>query len=216
MVLSKTLSIILKMTDKRNAPKMALQTPGNYQGYSKKYTRNGFICYYFNDRRTSKAKMPKEVLNTLPSDREVAFTEILRRTKNKPYTGFTFLPSRGRKIYMFNGERIPKRIITDKEFERMRNLERIWKAKYEEYSKSNNQSKEPNKEPNENKADPPKERTEYKKPIPSNPYDLLKEYGINNRKDWRRWMLKNHPDKNPNTDIELVKLINMAVKIVFV
>lgn len=202
---------------------MTLQVPGNYQGYSKKYTRNGFICYYFNDLRVAKAKVPREVINTLPSDRDTCFTEILRRTKNKPHTGFTFLLSHGRKIYMFNNERIPKRIITDKEFERMRDLTRKWKAKYEEYSKSNYQRKEQNSNDtknetnneNESKPDPPRS-SERKKPLPSNPYDLLREYGINNKKDWKKWMLKNHPDKNPNTDIELVKLINMAVSIVFV
>ena len=44
---------------------------------------------------------------------------------------------------------------------------------------------------------------------------LLNENGIFSRKDWKRWMLKNHPDKNGEIDSELVGAINTAVGRVF-
>lgn len=47
------------------------------------------------------------------------------------------------------------------------------------------------------------------------PEQLLSKHNIHTVKDWRQWLLKNHPDKNENCDIELVQLINMAANIVF-
>ncbi len=191
---------------------MTLCNPTLDPDYAKKYTRNGFICYYFKDRKIAKSKIPINILNSFPTDREIVFIEILKRTKI--FTGFTFLSSQGRKIYMFNGCRIPKRIITDQEFEKMRNIRTQWEKTYSAfrkgYSKKENVPSGPSKEKTKETPEPEKEINPH-----LNPYELLQKYKINNKKDWKLWMLKNHPDKNPNTNIELVKLINMAVSVIF-
>jgi len=190
---------------------MSLQsiTPTNdYMNYQKKYTLNGLICYYFNNRKIAKSKVPKEVLNNFLGDRETAFIEIEKRTKNKHYTGFTCFESHGKTLYYYNGERIPKRIIKTNEFEKIRNLTRIWEESYKEYYKK---YKQPEEETNSNE---PKEETP-KVDAHLTPHELLQKYNINSKSDWKKWMLKNHPDKNPDTDIELVKLINMATDIIF-
>ena len=44
---------------------------------------------------------------------------------------------------------------------------------------------------------------------------LLNNYQIYCRGDWKKWMLKNHPDKNNDIDTELVARINSAVNIVY-
>lgn len=36
----------------------------------------------------------------------------------------------------------------------------------------------------------------------------LKKYGITNKKDWKKWLLENHPDKNKDSNEETVKIIN--------
>jgi len=41
--------------------------------------------------------------------------------------------------------------------------------------------------------------------------DLLTKYGIFNKRDWKKWLVKNHSDKNPNTDLVLLAKINEAV-----
>jgi len=197
-----------------------------YKGYSKGYTLNGFISYYYHGKRIAKKIVPSDILEHLPSDRELAFTSIEeRRIKSgEPYTGFSYLLSQNRKIYMFNNNRIPKRIIKDEEFEVMYDRQRKWQEGFKNYF--NKKYNQPKKDP---KSDSKyKEKTKYEKEIPTNdfkpkekiysnmsPYELLKYYGINTKKDWRKWMLKNHPDKDPDTDLELVKLINMAAKMMF-
>ena len=43
------------------------------------------------------------------------------------------------------------------------------------------------------------------------PHQLLSKLGIESRKDWKKWILRNHPDKNPGADILLVQLVNAAI-----
>lgn len=197
-----------------------------YEGYRKGYTQNGFIVYYFEVCRMAKKSVPKEVLKHLPSDRELVFAAIEeRRIRNKkPYTGFTFLESYGRKIYMFNNERIPKRIITKQEFEQMRDWHEQWRQRYDYYrqkqsERTQTQSNQPppKEKPFESKKEeiPPKDSKKKEFYEDLSPYQLLKQYGITNKKEWRLWMLKNHPDKNSQTDEALVKLINMAANMIF-
>ena len=45
---------------------------------------------------------------------------------------------------------------------------------------------------------------------------LLDEYNIKTKKDWRLWLIKNHPDKNPNTTNDLVQKIIEAGQLKFV
>ncbi len=47
------------------------------------------------------------------------------------------------------------------------------------------------------------------------PFTLLTNHNINNRRDWKLWMLKNHSDKNAEADGDLSKLINAAVSLVY-
>lgn len=44
---------------------------------------------------------------------------------------------------------------------------------------------------------------------------LLVKYNISNRKEWRLWALKHHPDRNPGANISLLQQINEAADIVF-
>jgi len=49
-----------------------------------------------------------------------------------------------------------------------------------------------------------------------NPHrNLLNDHQILSRKDWKEWMLKNHPDKNLQTDVELVARINTAMEMIY-
>ncbi|SPN79622.1 Hypothetical protein BRZCDTV_445 [Brazilian cedratvirus IHUMI] len=61
-----------------------------------------------------------------------------------------------------------------------------------------------------------------KKPPPTNPIilnlqtkELFDSLGIKDEKDWKKWLLKNHPDKNPNADIDLVGMVNNRARVYF-
>lgn len=41
---------------------------------------------------------------------------------------------------------------------------------------------------------------------------ILKDLGITNKSQYKQWILKNHPDKNPKTDIEVCKIVMEASK----
>lgn len=44
--------------------------------------------------------------------------------------------------------------------------------------------------------------------------DLIK-MGISNKTEWKKWLLKNHPDKNPQIDQEIVKKVISKGKALF-
>lgn len=186
-----------------------------YMGYSKAYTRNGVICYYLKGGRIAKKDVPTDIIKHLPTDRELTFFSIEERRirDKKPYTGFSFLSSHGRKIYFFNNERIAKRIIKEKEFENMYDKQQRWKEQFENYF--NKRQKHSEQKYNTNSELPEKEPEPNKTYQNMSPFELLRNYNINTKKEWRQWMLKNHPDKKPDTDIDLVGLINVAASIVF-
>ncbi len=78
----------------------------------------------------------------------------------------------------------------------------------------------PERKPSPKRSPSPKKQSSPKRGfIPTyaklEPRELLNTYGIFSRKEWRRWMLKFHPDKKPDTDRELVALINIAIDIVY-
>lgn len=54
-------------------------------------------------------------------------------------------------------------------------------------------------------------------PVPQSPshWQLLQREKIYSRADWKKWMLRNHPDKNPHIDSELVAAVNAAVAIYY-
>jgi hypothetical protein len=64
-----------------------------------------------------------------------------------------------------------------------------------------------------------------KKPIPplsKNPFianletkELFDSLNIKDEKDWKKWLLKNHPDKNPNADMDLVGIVNNRARLYF-
>ena len=53
-----------------------------YMGYSKAYTRNGFICYYLKGGRIAKKDVPTDIIKHLPTDRELTFFSIEERRSN--------------------------------------------------------------------------------------------------------------------------------------
>lgn len=56
---------------------------------------------------------------------------------------------------------------------------------------------------------PPAPKTEYKDE------DVLKRLNITTKKEWKEWLLKNHPDKNPSSDQELVTKVIAQGKLRF-
>jgi len=44
---------------------------------------------------------------------------------------------------------------------------------------------------------------------------VLDEQGILSKDEWKVWLMKNHPDRNPNTDLELVQKVTTAGKYFF-
>ena len=51
-------------------------------------------------------------------------------------------------------------------------------------------------------------------PIGAKESKLLEQYGIKTRRDFKQWMLRNHPDKNPNIELNLVQEISAAVDLI--
>lgn len=45
--------------------------------------------------------------------------------------------------------------------------------------------------------------------------DLFKKLNINNKKEWKEWLLKNHSDKNINSDAELLRQVLILGKELF-
>jgi hypothetical protein len=83
---------------------------------------------------------------------------------------------------------------------------------------------------------PPKVRTRKSKPVPPlkkpnefpkkentiNPFvahletkEFFDSLGIKDEKDWKKWLLRNHPDKNPNADMDLVGIVNNRARLYF-
>jgi hypothetical protein len=46
-------------------------------------------------------------------------------------------------------------------------------------------------------------------------HDILKEYNITDRSSWKKWLIKNHPDKNPDIKQDIVKTIIEAGQLIF-
>jgi len=44
---------------------------------------------------------------------------------------------------------------------------------------------------------------------------VLKDNNITNRKEWKFWLSKNHPDKNPSVNPDLVRKIIEAGKLAY-
>ncbi len=88
-----------------------------------------------------------------------------------------------------------------------------WEKEREKYRRG---EREQEREREQGKWDKQQEQRRKKQEQANlSPKELLAKYNIYNVQDWRRWLLKYHPDKNPNTDIELVQLINMAANIIY-
>nr|WIL03076.1 hypothetical protein Cbor_327 [Cedratvirus borely]WIL03783.1 hypothetical protein Cplu_327 [Cedratvirus plubellavi] len=69
---------------------------------------------------------------------------------------------------------------------------------------------------------PKKPNEEIPKKEPSNPFianlqtkELFDSLGIKDEKDWKKWLLRNHPDKNPNADMDLVGIVNNRARLYF-
>ena len=73
-----------------------------------------------------------------------------------------------------------------------------------------------------NKPVPPQTKKPPPPPLSKNPLlaslqtkELFDSLGIKDEKDWKRWLLKNHPDKNPNADTDLVGIVNSRARLYF-
>lgn len=198
--------------------------------YSIKRTRNGITRYYLDNVFVKIADVPDDVKNrlefilhgwsdkyaqSLPSDR-VATLCLSHPTNTREYSYHDV----GTCVqYYRNGVRVPKRCIPPWEFQGMRDLAAEWRERFRAYSSSRNTRPEPEKTRDETESEKTKDEPRPPKMDQNvstyvNARKLLESVGITDQKTWKAWLLKNHPDKNPAVDLDLVQLVNGAIDLV--
>lgn len=89
--------------------------------------------------------------------------------------------------------------------------------RYSHYSAPQDQQRKFDQKPNQRPAPQP---TPEKKTTNSGLKSLkgaalFKALGISNRKEWKKWLFENHPDRNSNFDADLVAIVNNEAGIYF-
>lgn len=92
------------------------------------------------------------------------------------------------------------------------NFRNFFNEKYAQYNQQNSQNSnnQQNSQNTNNQNNTDNQNNTKNQNNANMNIELLKKYGINNKKDWKMWLVKNHPDKSPDTDQELVKSIITA------
>ena len=200
--------------------------------YTIKRTCGGTTRYFKNDKFVKQKDVPKEIRHRLEfllhgwsslyastlDDRSLLELVNSSKTTDSDYSYKDF----GTSIqYYKDGVRIPKRCIPPWVFENMRDSTREWSynfwkyagcsRKHYSYSEFPDETQKPKEEPKEE----PKDYKSFNISVYFEARSFLNEQGITDRKSWKKWMLKNHPDKNPDFDIELVQLVNGAIDLVY-
>nr|WIL05482.1 hypothetical protein pmam_443 [Pithovirus mammoth] len=82
---------------------------------------------------------------------------------------------------------------------------------------SQDQQRKPEQKPNQRPSPPPasEKRAENSGLKSLKGASLFKALGISNRKEWKKWLFENHPDRNPNFDADLVAIVNNEAGIYF-
>lgn len=173
---------------------------------SKNKGYRGYTCEVINNRnnffykgvRTTKKRVPIEVLERItPKKVETTAESICSKV-------YTYIKSNGQTTYYCNGEVISKNKIPREQL-------REW------WDISNEEDHDNNFYPNFYSGNKYQKELNYgceEVPNHNSPeLKLLQSYGIETRNDWKRWMLFNHPDKNPDVNLDLVARINSAIDI---
>lgn len=199
--------------------------PSELSRYSIRRTRNGLITYLLDGKRIPKRDVPKHLLEHIP------YPEVTEDTHVSSFyvPGYSYLQGYGNmKLYYHEGVRIQKSRIPKDKLENIINAQTYWNDKWEEArreaqaefertyrAKYTEESKKPTPSPPTEDAPGPAEPKTYPAYIKMTPSELLLSENIHSRSDWKKWMLKNHPDKNPNSDQHHVALVNAAVHILY-
>lgn len=179
-------------------------------------TQNGTCRFYLDEDHITTKDVPKEVRGRLEvlmygwSDLVPIPADQILNMNHSNDAEYTFKDFKTSIQYYKDGIRIPLRCVPPWERENMRNATNDFRRYWNEYTSHNHES-----------------HTTYDDPADSDISDdevirtiidamrLLERLDIKSKKDWKVWMLRNHPDKNPNADELLVKLVNTAVSMVF-
>lgn len=181
--------------------------------YSTRRTVNGLITYLLDGKRIPKRDVPKPFLSQIP------MPEIDKDTKRSPFylPGYSYLQGFGRtRLYYYEGVRIQKSRIPKKELENIIDAHAYWSNKWEQ-TRRDAQDKFEKEYRKEEKTPNKEEPHRAKGPayLKMSPPELLQAEKIHSRSDWKIWMLRNHPDKNPDSDTQLVAMVNAAVHLVY-
>lgn len=175
-------------------------------GYRMIITEEGRKKFRFNNRVIAQKKIPSEIMKALIEKApKVSRYDILKEHKGDG-TGFMYSKAEfngtTRNYYFFNGFSIPKKDLPPEAFESMKDRQEYFKDRFSSYySQTHSNSRD---------------YTSYTSvSVTEQALKLLEDQGIASRKDWKKWMLKHHPDRNPDTSLELVQLVNSAVELIY-
>lgn len=205
--------------------------------WSIKRTQGGTTRYYYQEKLVKSSQVPTRVRDRLefylhgwsPYAQSLTSTNLIQHqeTLKKTQTEYRFkdygipVGAKRRTIQYYRGKfRVPKRCVPPWEYERMRERFRKAREQYQEKHKSfpgeeSSESSRKQEESENTREDSDSKKDSEGVPPPISEYlkakQLLERMGISDRKSWRKWSMKNHPDKNPEIDVELVAMVNAAV-----
>ncbi len=203
------------------------------QDYSLKLSIKGYKLFKYKNKRVSRKNVPDDIAKQL-IDKVIG----LRNRGNADSSSFsithqyTYMPlGDGSFFYYQDGIFIEKCEVPLHAFDNMRDERSagIWRERWYKLWKLYKEGKEKadktyrkcnsHKDSLYHKAKRERENIDRNNqaglPDNINPETLLKDNGITTRKEWLRWLQINHPDKNPNIDVNLVALINTAAEMLY-
>ena len=211
----------------------------NKQGYSIITSKRGYILYRLNGKRIAKNNVPSHIVRILMIDYKKPIIDCdssKNKTQCEEYHEYTYMPTGNSKFdlndnpkegffYYCDGIWVERfdlpHWVSHKDMKDERSAStfrerwnKLWRA-YKEGKEKVDKTYRKTFSHNKSKYREYKEKCSSGLPDNMNPESLLCENGINNKKDYYKWILKNHPDKNPDADINLVALINTAVEMVY-
>ena len=176
----------------------------NSNDYNFKYASNGTkIFYEKGGRRVSKKDIPTEWLEHIKESDSILTISQLIHTK----TGLLIEIERlQRKIEEIDAKLVDKNIPDAKTAERyIQNESNARKKRTEEIKGERKRKTEEFFKSKFGKKDDPYKKffENYKEEkVTISQESILKKFNITTKKEWRVWLLKNHPDKNSNTNLD--------------
>jgi hypothetical protein len=109
--------------------------------------------------------------------------------------------------------------------EKSKKQQEDWKKKCEEEVNRKKEERKKKNEENAKRSEEARRKQEewwknffgpnFNQSNPMNKTNILHEQKIYTKRDWKQWLLKNHPDKNKNIDPELVARVNVEASKLF-